>query len=77
MLANKSPATETTHLADSSRTEAGPILQIDKEEDSKANPLADRMEILLLLQTGSPEGTSTLLKGTEKEVIKQDKLTLI
>jgi hypothetical protein len=54
---------------------AGPILQIDKEEESKANPLADRMEILL--QTGGPEGTSTLLKGTEKEVTKQDKPTLI
>jgi hypothetical protein len=37
MLADKSPATETTQLADSSRTEAGPILQIDKEEESRAN----------------------------------------
>ncbi len=34
MLADKSPATETTQLADSSRTEAGPILQIDEEEES-------------------------------------------
>jgi hypothetical protein len=77
MIADKSTASETTQLADSSRTEADLILQIGKEEESRADHLADIMEIPLLLQTGGPEGTSTLPKGTEKEVIIQDKPTLI
>ena len=76
MLADKSPETEAIQPTVSSRTEAEPIPQIDKEEESKADPLEDRWETLLLFQTGGPEGTSTLPREIEKEVSLQDKITL-
>jgi hypothetical protein len=75
MLADKSPEIEAIQPAVSSRTEAEPIPQIGKEEESRADPLGDSTETLLLLQTGGPEGTSTLPRGTEKEVSLQDKTT--
>jgi hypothetical protein len=76
MLADRSPETEAIQPAVSSRTEAEPIPQIDKEEESKADPLEDRWETLLLFQTGGPEGTSTLPREIETEVSLQDKITL-
>ncbi len=76
MQADRNPEIEATLLADSSRTEAEPIPQIDKRGESRANLLADSMETLLLFQTGDPERTSTLHRGTEKEATIPDKLIL-
>jgi hypothetical protein len=74
MLADRNPEIGATLPADSSRTEADLFPQIDKRGESKANRLADSMETLLLFQTGDPEGTITLHRGTEKEATIPGKL---
>ena len=76
MQADKNPEIEATLPADSSRTEADPSPLVDKRGESRADRLADRIETLLLSQTGDPEGTITLHRGTEKGATTPGKLIL-